>query len=361
MRKCSIIKIVLSSILIMLTFPTKTDITATAVFDVTDIKTNINYHITQNNDTLHITSDNFTLELYIAENILNILCYDSEFAFLCASETTPNNYHYKIREYNINSGYHNSIETNITVSENYNEFYTDNNGVYYLSCNTDNKSIHLVSDSSVSTIKSPAAIYQILSINNDTFLVFTTKGTYSFINKTLSFLSPLLPATPCVYSGNSIITDSKNRKYQFTDNHFSELIEQSEYITLSTSIKDPAESPITIKGNSIIIPQNTTFAKLYKYLHIEKYNLKVTKQNSDIITSGKLGTGMIAEYDGKSFHIIVSGDLTGEGNINSRDLKSLMKHLTDEALLDEPYLSAADLYCDNEINTKDLLRLSKLY
>ena len=64
---------------------------------------------------------------------------------------------------------------------------------------------------------------------------------------------------------------------------------------------------------------------------------------------------------GSHYSIVVTGDLTGEGNVNSRDLDALMKHLTEEQQLTGIFISAADIDKDNMLSTKDLVLLSRLY
>lgn len=109
----------------------------------------------------------------------------------------------------------------------------------------------------------------------------------------------------------------------------------------------------------------TTIAAFKKNIECPKYNLTFKNYSGKSITSGKLGTGATVTFSdgaGKSymFTIIMPGDLTGEGNSNSRDLKLLSDYILGKGNLEGAYLKAADLNNDGEVNTIDLLILSKM-
>ncbi len=52
--------------------------------------------------------------------------------------------------------------------------------------------------------------------------------------------------------------------------------------------------------------------------------------------------------------IVVKGDLTGDGLINSRDIAALQKHVIETTLLSGAYLVAADINADELINSRDI-------
>lgn len=87
-------------------------------------------------------------------------------------------------------------------------------------------------------------------------------------------------------------------------------------------------------------------------------------KNGRPATSGNAGTGMKAVLlrEGQvvdELTLLVYGDLTGEGNVNTLDLRALYKQLLEQQSLSEPFLWAADLNRDGELNTLDLLAMDK--
>ena len=106
------------------------------------------------------------------------------------------------------------------------------------------------------------------------------------------------------------------------------------------------------------IPYDTTIATIKKNL-VCSGSIRFYNRNGRELTSGKLGTGSRLEVisdDGQtlSFYLIVSGDLTGEGNFNSNDLRLIVKAATGESELDKYALLAADVNHDKVFDTLDI-------
>lgn len=76
-------------------------------------------------------------------------------------------------------------------------------------------------------------------------------------------------------------------------------------------------------------------------------------------TSGKIGTGNYIENvdTGERFYILIYGELSSEGNINSSDKKALVNHLLNKQPLDGLYLKAADIDGDSQVSLKDYVAL----
>ena len=85
----------------------------------------------------------------------------------------------------------------------------------------------------------------------------------------------------------------------------------------------------------------------------------VYKADGTIAKSGKLKTGFTTVINSKTYVITVCGDVTGEGNVNSRDVTLLHKYLCGNAELDGAYLKAADFNLDGEADNRDLVLISR--
>lgn len=118
------------------------------------------------------------------------------------------------------------------------------------------------------------------------------------------------------------------------------------------------------KGVITNVPLSTTIAVFKQNVTYTNYNISFTNYLGKSMSSGKLGTGTTVTFTNNnsttSFKIIISGDVTGEGNINSRDITALQNYLGETAELTDEYLLAADMNNDTIINTLDLLAISKI-
>ena len=76
------------------------------------------------------------------------------------------------------------------------------------------------------------------------------------------------------------------------------------------------------------------------------------KSNNDIIS-----TGTEFSYDGKKYKTVISGDINGDGIINSADLLCMRQHLIKMKILDGEYKQSAMLVNKDTINSADLLKL----
>jgi len=323
-------------------------------FNIEDPITSIPYSIIQKDHRVFISSSTVSFELPIADEVIDVVCFDSIFSFLCLSKNSPNSYLYSLRSYNLISKELREYATNYEAKRNTVAFSSDNEAYYIL--DNDCTTIHIIIESDTFDITAPSVVYQLLYIGNGETLVFTGTGTFVIKSNKLSFASALCPACPCRYNSDGIIADTQGTEYLYSENKFSEITQND---TSDPTL--PSNSDIIITDEIITVPHGTTVAALRKHLKISKTEFSVLKANGNTVDSGKLGSGMTVKFSNQCMTIIVIGDLTCEGNINSRDLKVLMKHLTDEALLDDPFDLSADIYKDEHIDTKDLLALSKLY
>ena len=112
------------------------------------------------------------------------------------------------------------------------------------------------------------------------------------------------------------------------------------------------------------IPQGTTIAAFKKSIN-SNYQLSVINHNNKSVTSGKIGTGFTFTFNNKNtnqkyiYYTIIYGDITGEGNINSNDINTLMSYLLNETVLSDCSIISADMDQNGSINNKDLLLISQ--
>lgn len=118
------------------------------------------------------------------------------------------------------------------------------------------------------------------------------------------------------------------------------------------------------ESERVYIPLSETISKVKDNLNLNGYNIEFKNYAGKAITSGKLGTGSVAIFskDGKTaeFTFIVKGDVTGEGNANSRDVDCMYNHILGKSSLSEINSKAADINNDGVVDTLDLLLLSKM-
>ncbi len=77
-------------------------------------------------------------------------------------------------------------------------------------------------------------------------------------------------------------------------------------------------------------------------------------------TSGVLGTGSTIKYkDGTTFTVVIYGDLTGDGQMNSADLVRLQRHLLGKDVLNGAYFEAANVMKNGSINSANLVKIRR--
>lgn len=93
-------------------------------------------------------------------------------------------------------------------------------------------------------------------------------------------------------------------------------------------------------------------------------NVVVTNSNGNVIgDSDRIGTGTkLTISDGTStytYTVVIKGDITGDGDINSADLLKIRQYLIGTANLGESFKDSADVNKDGQLNSADLLVIRK--
>ena len=83
----------------------------------------------------------------------------------------------------------------------------------------------------------------------------------------------------------------------------------------------------------------------------------------EIKSSALIGTGytisITNEKETKSYIVIIKGDTSGDGKVNSLDLLQVLKHMKGDKKLKNYYLTAGDTSGDDKVNSLDLLQVLK--
>ena len=119
---------------------------------------------------------------------------------------------------------------------------------------------------------------------------------------------------------------------------------------------------LEISNGFIFMEHKMTLAELKKSINYNDNELIVRNHNGKVVTSGNVGSNWQLIFSGKTektFYTVLPGDITGEGNVNSRDIKSLSDYLIDDTELSPPFLYAADTDGNGVINLMDLYKIYK--
>ena len=142
---------------------------------------------------------------------------------------------------------------------------------------------------------------------------------------------------------------------------------------------NPGTATITVQvGNKkatyeVTVKETLTLAKIvtdagFKISNGFVYNFKVgttiselkSKFNNKITIkpdNGNVSTGTTLSYNGETAIVVIRGDLTGDGRVNSADLLQMRKYLLEEVNLTGAYKEAGIIESVGNIKSLDLLRL----
>lgn len=126
---------------------------------------------------------------------------------------------------------------------------------------------------------------------------------------------------------------------------------------------NPTDTTTEIKGNGF----KTSGTNIVCQPKITVSNIKavakdtiIKKGDTIIEDTANVGTGYTLTSDGKTYTIVVLGDVNGDNEINSADLLTIVKHLKGTLkITQECKMKSADVNKDGEINSADLLSIVK--
>lgn len=110
------------------------------------------------------------------------------------------------------------------------------------------------------------------------------------------------------------------------------------------------------------VPSETTYSEFITNINITASDtIKILGIDGEEVTKGNIGTGFklrkTTSGQTSEFIIVIAGDSTGDGIINSADLLKIRQHLLEFITLKDEYFKASDITKDNIINSADLLKV----
>lgn len=214
------------------------------------------------------------------------------------------------------------------------------------------------------TVYCHGALY---ALDGKSLLSFGMDGKQTGIHKALPEGAQLLSSSGerlAVYCGGELIIIDKG---DFDPVDEQQSVGGEEPSQSSTAIISGLSSGrYEISGGYIFgVEEGTTIAALKREL-VYSGELVFKDYKGKTVTAGRTGTGTELQHypDGSlggSYTIVITGDLTGEGNINTSDLRAMAKHLTGEKQLGEAARYAGDVNGDGLIDIRDLCILHRSY
>ncbi|MBQ4651053.1 MAG: SH3 domain-containing protein [Firmicutes bacterium] len=116
-----------------------------------------------------------------------------------------------------------------------------------------------------------------------------------------------------------------------------------------------------IKG----VSERTEYADFISSITVKGGILAVLDKNGLAVTSGIVATGMTAVLRDNSgatvseYKIMVRGDATGDGKINSADALAVQRHIVETRVMEGVNLDASDINQDGRVNSLDVLYIQK--
>lgn len=283
-------------------------------------------------------------------------------------------------------------KSKITFTDNVNEIFNNNGNSYARLCNG---SIYKLSQSSATYVANTGELKNIYNagvnrvINEDGFIVSLSDNSreyvsnavaenvsvsdnkiYSAVNYRLNLKNSEKTKSVSIPDRAKAVVSYKNQCAVLLDNGTVQVFGSVDFEEKKTNDNNDNNNNHN-SSKSDIQPNNSDYLfsdeiiyGIYSGETVVEFKNKTSAENvykSDgtIAKSGKLKTGFTVVIDSKTYTIAVCGDVTGEGNVNSKDVTLLQKYLCDNAELSGAYLQAADFNLDGKADNRDLVLISR--
>lgn len=318
-----------------------------SLFHLTDPVSELSYTITQNGDEISVKLNSSQIGVTYIENACSFsLCGDVLSIF--SNDDINGNVNCYFFDF-----YSDSIDSATITAYAYNNplcFAADMNKNVYFVSQSDISQLNFYSNNRCNKIKLLSPVKELLSVSDVGILAICTDRVYYVENGGYKEISGLQLSTPVSYKGNGVIRDISGYEHNLREAQASVC---TEFTTQAPEALDIPEIYFCEVGSTV-----SKIKKAFASLEVTR----ITKADGKDIDSGKLGTGSTVYFENnESMTVIINGELTGEGNINSRDVKAILNHLCRKELLSGSFLIAADTDGDGEVTTKDALKIAEMY
>lgn len=168
----------------------------------------------------------------------------------------------------------------------------------------------------------------------------------------------------CESSGGRLFA-AVGKKTATLDQQFRITVENAAVTAVTTAEAQTAEPTVSTSASAeppyydsqTVVAQRDMTVKDYKTLYGRV--TKMTDPSGAEITSGKLKTGCKAVVGSRSYSVIVFGDITMNGTVNSADVKRFMEHCCGKSTMSALQQKAADMNQDHTTDNRDLVLLAQ--
>lgn len=342
--------LILTTILVITSGIFTANATDNKTFILTDGKTDIVYNVSIENSYVTVSSSGTVLGKTYIQRVLTCTVYDDMITFYTVDNLNEVVGVFRF-EFLIDTI--NSEAINANAYYNKNCFTADENGAIYFVDGDNTNKLCVYENGAVSKTNLKSHIQQLLCVDGENVIVVTNDDTYIYTKGETEKIYDFPLSVPAYYAGGGLIKDLNGREYIFEN-------ENSETTESLATITETATPKVYTHSDTYYAETGTTVNQIKKAFADFEIT-KIAKADGSITESGQVGTGAtITLSNNESVTVIISGELTGEGNINSRDVKAILNHLSEKELLEGAFLTAADINLDGKIDTKDALMISQM-